>query len=135
MFTIHEIETENKLSVFPRFYAALASSIRSVCGDRGEGAVRQAIRLYAARQAGALCSAHKAAGVKQNVKSYQCAGDCMISSSAKKSASRRSIHVPLSKSGGRTARAMWADGTVRNMKRPSLRPIRTVSASCICLSC
>lgn len=61
MFTIHEIETENKLSVFPRFYAALASSIRSVCGDRGEGAVRQAIRLYAARQAGALCSAHKAA--------------------------------------------------------------------------
>ena len=52
MFTIHEIETENKLSVFPRFYAALASSIRSVCGDRGEGAVRQAIRLYAARQAG-----------------------------------------------------------------------------------
>ena len=45
MFTIHEIETENKLSVFPRFYAALASSIRSVCGDRGEGAVRQAIRL------------------------------------------------------------------------------------------
>ena len=80
MFTIHEIETENKLSVFPRFYAALASSIRSVCGDRGEGAVRQAIRLYAARQAGALCSAHKAAGVKQNVKSYQCAGDCMIDS-------------------------------------------------------
>ena len=69
MFTIHEIETENKLSVFPRFYAALASSIRSVCGDRGEGAVRQAIRLYAARQAGALCSAHKAAGVKQNLKS------------------------------------------------------------------
>ena len=40
MFTIHEIETENKLSVFPRFYAALASSIRSVCGDRPDSACR-----------------------------------------------------------------------------------------------
>ncbi len=80
MFTIHEIETENKLSVFPRFYAALASSIRSVCGDRGEvRSGRQSVCMPRGRP-GALCSAHKAAGVKQNVKSYQCAGDCMIDS-------------------------------------------------------
>ena len=75
MFTINEIERENQQSVFPRFFFFLAKSIRDVCGRSGEGAVREAVREFAAKRGVALRETHRSAGRKQNVQSYQCASD------------------------------------------------------------
>ena len=75
MFTISEIERENQQSVFPRLFFFLAKNIRDACGRGGEGAVREAVREFAAKRGAQLKEAHRAAGCKQNVKSYQCASD------------------------------------------------------------
>ena len=75
MFTIYEIEQENQQSVFPRLFYFLAKNIVATCGRGGEGAVREAVRDLGAKHGRELRGAHRNAGLKQNVKCYQCASD------------------------------------------------------------
>ena len=75
MFTINEIGTENRNSVFPRMFYFLAKSLSAACGDGGEGAVREAVRRYGSGSGIRLMEAHQERGRKQNVKSYYCASD------------------------------------------------------------
>lgn len=75
MFTIDEIEQENRQSVFPRLFFFLAKNLTAVCGRGGEGAIREAVRETATKRGRKLKAAHRGAGQKQNVKSYQCASD------------------------------------------------------------
>lgn len=75
MFTMNEIEDENKNSVFPRLFYFLAESLSSACGNAGESTVREAIRRYAAGSGTRLKEEHQKMGRKKNVKSYYCASD------------------------------------------------------------
>lgn len=78
MFAIHEIEMENQRSVFPRLFYFLAKQVSDACGRGGEGAVREAVRSFAAERGKKLRQAHRTAGLKQNVKSYQLASDTLV---------------------------------------------------------
>lgn len=75
MFTINEIAIENKRSFFPRIHYFLSRNLESVCGRKGEGIARAAVRNYAAACGDELRCMHEADGVKTNARSYYLASD------------------------------------------------------------
>ena len=78
MFTISEIEIENKNDIFPKMYLFLARNIAITCGRGGEGAVREALRCYGAACGLALKKKHQEKNQKLNIKSYYCSSDLSI---------------------------------------------------------